>query len=222
MMKPTTRPDARIQREVIEELRWDSRVDETDIGVEVDLGVVALTGSVPSYAASVAAVEAAHRVAGVLDVVNDIEVRPPGTSVDTDLAIAIRNVLDFDAVIPAENIRTTVAHGVVTLEGEVDVWAQRQEAEHAIQRLDGILRIANHITIKQDEVSPAAIQQEIENALARRAATEAHQIKVVVHDGAVILRGRVHSWMEKSAILDAVSHAPGVQTVQEEIGIDYA
>jgi osmotically-inducible protein OsmY len=78
------------------------------------------------------------------------------------------------------------------------------------------------VTRIQSEVSAAAIQQEIDGALARRAATEAHQVKIEVHDGTVTLRGRVHSWMEKSAILDAVSHAPGVQTVHEEIGIDYA
>jgi hypothetical protein len=56
-----------------------------------------------------AAHEAAHRVAGVLDVVNHIEVHPPGslTRTDTDIADAVRHALEWDAALPAEDIRTT-------------------------------------------------------------------------------------------------------------------
>lgn len=43
MMKET---DAQLHRRVLDELKWDTRVDETDVGVEVDDGVVTLTGTV--------------------------------------------------------------------------------------------------------------------------------------------------------------------------------
>jgi BON domain len=43
-------------------------VGPTDVGLEVDDGVVTLTGTVSSWAKRHAAQEAAHRVAGVLDV----------------------------------------------------------------------------------------------------------------------------------------------------------
>jgi osmotically-inducible protein OsmY len=56
-----------IQQAVLHfELKWDTRVEETDVGVEVDAGVVTLTGTVGSWAMRMAAQEAAHRVAGVL------------------------------------------------------------------------------------------------------------------------------------------------------------
>jgi osmotically-inducible protein OsmY len=74
MTRMTAKTDAMIQQDVIQELTWDTRVHATDVGVEVDSGVVALTGTVDSYAKSRAAQEAAHLVAGVLDVAND-----PGT-----------------------------------------------------------------------------------------------------------------------------------------------
>ncbi|HEY7495852.1 MAG TPA: BON domain-containing protein, partial [Candidatus Tectomicrobia bacterium] len=47
MMKKS---DEQIHQEVLRELRWDSRVDDTEVGVEVDQGVVTLTGTVASYA----------------------------------------------------------------------------------------------------------------------------------------------------------------------------
>lgn len=113
--------DAKIHEDVIRELKWDTRVDETDVGVEVDKGVVTLTGTVSSYAKSRAAREAAHRVAGVLDVANDILVHVPGgfSRTDTEIAQAVRNALQWDAHVPHERIETTVSVGWVTLEGTV-------------------------------------------------------------------------------------------------------
>ena len=69
------RTDAQFQQDVLQELRWDTRVKETDVGVEVDRGIVTLTGKVDSWAARLAAQDAAHRVAGVLDVANDDQLR---------------------------------------------------------------------------------------------------------------------------------------------------
>ena len=66
--------DSEIQQGVLRELKWDTRVEETEVGVGVNRGVVTLTGTVSSWAKKMAAQEAAHRVAGVLDVANDIQV----------------------------------------------------------------------------------------------------------------------------------------------------
>ena len=83
-----TRTDSDIQQHVLRELRWDTRVEETEVGVEVEAGVVTLTGTVASWAKRIAAQEAAHRVAGVLDVANDIHVRVPGSRGRTDTEVA--------------------------------------------------------------------------------------------------------------------------------------
>jgi osmotically-inducible protein OsmY len=49
MVKSTARSDAAIQQDVQRELKWDTRVEETDVGVEVDNAIVTLTGTVSSY-----------------------------------------------------------------------------------------------------------------------------------------------------------------------------
>ena len=116
-----TKTDSQIQQDVLRELKWDTRVEETDVGVEVDRAVVTLTGTVSSYAKRMAAQEAAHRVAGVLDVVNDIQVHLPGSlaRTDTEIAQAVRHALEWDVVVPDTQIRSTVSDGWVTLEGDV-------------------------------------------------------------------------------------------------------
>ena len=82
------RSDSDIKRDVEDELRWDPDLDATDIAVTVKSGVVALAGFTRSYADKLEAEAAAKRVAGVLGVANDIEVRLPALDQRPDPEIA--------------------------------------------------------------------------------------------------------------------------------------
>src|SRR5512143_1737873 len=96
--KMQTKSDSEIQQEVLRELKWDTRVEETEVGVTVERGIVTLTGTLASYGKKLAAQEAAHRVFGVLDVANDIQVRVTGSTgrTDAEIAHAVRNALEWD------------------------------------------------------------------------------------------------------------------------------
>src|SRR5438874_4791893 len=126
-MAVSIRTDEEIQRDVLEELKWDTRVQPNEIGVVVKDGVVTLTGWVDSYLKKIAAEEAAHRVPDVKAVANDIEVRLPGSAerTDVDLAAAVVNALKWDAAVPADKVDVTVSQGWVTLKGEVDYYFQK-------------------------------------------------------------------------------------------------
>ncbi|MGE5617697.1 MAG: BON domain-containing protein [Sphingomonadaceae bacterium] len=49
MTRTTLLTDEEIQRQVLDELEWDPEVEQTDVGAEVNDGVVTLTGTVASY-----------------------------------------------------------------------------------------------------------------------------------------------------------------------------
>jgi osmotically-inducible protein OsmY len=214
--------DSEIRQQVLRELKWDSRIAWSEIGVNVRDGIVTLTGVVSSYPKKHAAQEAAHRIAGVLDVANEIEVKPADefTMMDADIARAVRHVLQWDALVPDERIQSTVADGWVTLEGDVDLWRQRQDAEVAILRLDGVVGVINKINVTPRRVDPKELREEIEYALERRADRQAERLRIEVHDGAVDIFGRVHSWQEKRAIVGSISHAPGVAEIKDHLRID--
>jgi osmotically-inducible protein OsmY len=222
MARSTVKSDTHIHQDVLTELKWDTRVEETDVGVEVDKGIVTLTGTVSSYAKRVAAQEAAHRVAGVLDVANDIEVRVPGSQLRTDTAIAeaVRHALEWDVHVPHEQIQTTVSRGWVTLEGAVDYWAQREDAERAVTRLLGVHGVVNRITVRTREPNPEQVREAIEGALERRAERQAEGMRVEVDNGIVKLTGSVHSWRDKRAVVGAAAHAPGVKSIEDHLRID--
>lgn len=214
--------DNEIKQQVVRELKWDSRIGWARIGVEVMNGVVTLTGDVTSYAQKLAAQEAAHRISGVLDVANDVKVRPVGVfqRSDADIALAVRHVLEWDALVPDERIKSTVSDGWVTLEGDVDFWHQREDAERSILRLEGVIGVTNEITVAPKRIDPKELREEIEYALERRADREAERLRIEVNDGAVDLFGRVHSWQEKRAVIGSISHAPGVSAVRDHLRID--
>ena len=214
--------DYEIKQQVLRELKWDSRIAWAQIGVEVREGLVTLSGAVTTYAMKTAAQQAAHRVAGVLDVVNEIEVKPTGTYAHTDqeLARAIRHTLEWDALVPDERIQSTVSEGWVTLEGDVNVWREREDAEKAVLRLAGVVGVINKITIVPREIDPDELREEIEGALETRADREADRLRIEIKNGAVELWGRVHSWQEKRAVLGSIGHLPGVMALKEHLRID--
>ena len=222
MLDTSVKSDRLIQQDVLRELRWDTRVDETEIGVEVDKGIVTLTGTVDAYGKKLAAREAAHRVEGVLDVADNVHVKPPGSPerTDTELARAVRMALEWDAFVPDTKIRSTVANGWVTLEGAVDLLFDRDDAERAVRRLQGVRGVLNNIVVSTTKADSTRIRKSIESTLERRAEREADRIDVEVVSGKVTLRGRVHSWPEKEAVLGTVEHAPGVQTVVDHLRIE--
>lgn len=215
------RTDSEIQQAVLRELKWDTRVEETEVGVEVSSGVVTLTGTVSSWAKRTAAEEAAHRVIGVLDVANDIQVKIPGSAgrTDTDIARSVRHALEWDVFVPEQRIRSTVSDGWVTLEGDVDFWSQREDAERAICNLSGVRGVSNKIEIKPALVDPDEVRTSIEDALERQAEREASRIDLKVQDGQVIVSGIVRSWAEKNAVIGAAKGTPGVRSIDDRLQI---
>lgn len=220
-MVQTRKTDAQLQREVIEELDWDTRIEATGIGVEVKDGIVSLTGSVDSWAERQSAQDAAHRVSGVLDVVNDVQIKLPGSLErdDADIARAVRHALEWDVTVPHERIRTTVSRGVVTIEGTVDFWAHHDDAERCVRNLAGVVEVRNLIAVEPQlaNVSAQTVRAAISAALARRADKAARGVHVAIVDGKVTLTGEVTTRLERSAIEDAVRHTPGVQKVDNQI-----
>ncbi|MEW1782406.1 BON domain-containing protein [Arthrobacter sp. NPDC080086] len=208
--------DLGIKQDVSDELVWEPAVDAASIGVEVDHGVVTLTGHVHSYTEKLAAEHAAERVAGVRGVVQKIEVRLPGTHADEDVAQAARSALEWHASVPSDRIEVLVEHGWVTLSGEVDWPYQSEMAARAVGTLRGVGGLINRLKIKARLV-PADVSEQIGAALRRHAEREASHIQVSVQGGTVTLSGRVDSASERRAAMGAAWSAPGVTEVIDHL-----
>src|SRR3954452_21774717 len=147
--------DSELQRDVLDELRWEPSVDAAHIGVSVKDGVVTLNGHVSSYAEKYAAERAAKRVHGVKAVANELDVKLPGSSrrTDEDIAAAAVNALKSNLSVPHDKIKVTARNGWVTPEGEVEWQFQKNAAESAVRYLPGVTGVSNLIMVKP-RVSP--------------------------------------------------------------------
>lgn len=210
------RSDREIQADVLAEFQWDQSIQASEIGVAVKDGVVTLTGTVDSFLKKWRAEEAAHRVAGVNAVANDITVRTLGERTDADIAAAALHALKWNAGVQADRIHVTVDKGWVTLKGDVEWQFQRQEAERAVRRLWGVKGVSNLITVKP-VASPTDLKKKIEDALVRTAEIDAKSIAVEVQGTRAILRGKVRSWAERQEAERTAWLAPGITSVENQI-----
>ena len=215
------RSDFDIKRDVEDELRSDPDIDPTDIAVAVKDGVVALTGFVRSFRQKRKAEEDVKRVAGVIGVANNIEVRLPliHRRPDPDIARDAIEEIKKDLPFSWEKIRVTVSDGWMTLDGEVEWHVQRESAEEAVWRVRGIKGVVNNIQVRP-YVPPVEIKRKIEEALRRAAELDASRITVEANGSEVILRGTVRSWAEREEAEQAAWRAPGVTKVDDRIRIE--
>ena len=212
------KPDHEIELDVKDELQWDPNLDATDIAVSVKKGVVTLAGFVKNYADKYEAESAAKRVAGVLGVANDIEVRMPSVDERPDPEIARDAVAAIKSQLPisSENIKVIVKDGWVTLEGQVEWQYQRSTAENSVRRIKGIKGVSNLIQLKP-HAQPAEIKRKIQEAFRRNAEVDANRITVEARRGEVILKGTVRSWTEREEAERTAWAAPGVTKVEDRI-----
>jgi osmotically-inducible protein OsmY len=210
--------DREIELDVKDELQWDPDLDATDIAVTVKKGVVTLAGFVKSYADKYEAESAAKRVAGVLGVANDIEVRVPSMHERPDPEIARDAVAAIKGQLPisSENIKVIVKDGWVTLEGTVEWQYQKNTAETAVRRLKGVRGVTNSILLKP-RAEPSDIKRKIQEAFKRSAEVDANRIAVEANGSEVILKGTVRSWIEREEAERVAWAAPGVTTVEDRI-----
>jgi len=214
------RSDSEIERDVKDELQWQPGLDATDVAVSVKDGVVALTGFVRRYSDKEDAEATAKRVAGVVGVANDIEVRVPAVDQRPDPEIAREAVAAIKSRLPTswEHIKVVVEDGWVELEGEVQWQYQRRAAEHAVRGLPGVKGITNTIRIKP-LAKPVDVGRRIEEAIKRNAQLDANRISVEANGNEVILKGTVRSWHEREEAERVAWAAPGVTTVRNRIAV---
>lgn len=214
--------DSELQRDVLDELKWEPSVHASDIGVEAKQGVVTLVGHVGSFIEKWNAERAAQRVSGVKALAVEMEVKLPGsvTRSDADIAQSAKNILDWGSSLPYDSVKVMAEGGWVTLTGQVDWQFQKQAAAENIRFLLGLKGITNQILIKKI-VAPSAIQSGVEAALKRSSRPSHQNLSVDARGDEVTLTGNVHSWSERDAAVQSAWSAPGVHDVIDKITVTY-
>jgi osmotically-inducible protein OsmY len=213
-----------LQKDVQNAIKWEPLLNAAEIGVTVKDGVVTLTGVVNTYSKKAEAEDAAKNVAGVVAVVEKIEVKFGnywGEKDDNEIATAVVNAFSWNWQIPTGKIQVKVEKGWVTLEGEVEWNTQKDAAKDAVKNLLGVTGVYNNITVKSENQNLIE-KREIERALQRNWATKDRFIRVNVSDHNIRLSGTVHAWFQKDEAGRIAWNAPGVWSVDNDLLVDNA
>jgi osmotically-inducible protein OsmY len=148
-VKPTTRDDSAILRDVKKRIASDYLLSGEDIAAQVSEGVVTLTGKVDSAYDLAHARALLSSVRGVSRVVNKIQIEWPQRFADTELKQRIEGRLasNWQTHLAADRIKVMVQDGAATLTGDVDTWAQRREAARLALLTNGVCAVDNRITV---------------------------------------------------------------------------
>lgn len=185
------RTDEEIKKDILETLKWQPNIDDTQIGVIVENGTVTLTGFVDDFQKKVAAESVVKKINGVKALVADITVKYGDNyrKTDKEIAKALVHAFEWDTSVPEEEIYIEVRDGWVDLSGEVEHHYQRNSAKRVAESIMGVKGINNVINIKQT-LEPTKISEEIKKTYLRLADIEASNISIKVKGGMVILSGK--------------------------------
>jgi osmotically-inducible protein OsmY len=196
--------DTAITRAVESALYLDEVVSAHLVDVETGEGVVTLSGTVDNILARERATKVAETIKGVRSVVNRIAVAciiKPDNALERDIKAALAE----DPATESYQIAVDVEDGVVTLEGEVDSWDEKEIAGIVAMGVAGVRDLNNRINIDYKGVrTDQEIKAEIERRLELDPYVYEGMIDVQVESGRVSLSGIVGSAAERThAVTDA-------------------
>jgi len=215
--------DTQLRNDAQAELRWEPKVDDASIAVSAHDGTVTLRGTVGSFRSKREATTAVKRVYGTKRVDNQLEVRllTADRRADADLRGDVLQALMLDALVPS-TIDATVDDGVVTLTGTALLHFERDEAEEVAGHVKGVIDVYSQVALIAPPPNAADVQHSIEKAIERDAKLDAAGVHIESADnGTVKLTGRVRSWAEHDAAVDAAWAAPGVLEVDDYLLVAY-
>ncbi|AHG48903.1 OsmY domain-containing protein (plasmid) [Rhizobium leguminosarum bv. trifolii CB782] len=137
--------DDEIVKRALDLIKWNTAIPVDVVQVKVQNGWVTLTGNVEWQYQKNAASDAIKGLAGISGVANNIAVKPHASAFDVKQRI--ENALKRNAEVEAAAIKVNVLDGQVTLEGRVNLWSERNAAEHAAWSAPGVNLVVDRITL---------------------------------------------------------------------------
>ncbi|UFW46324.1 MULTISPECIES: BON domain-containing protein [Bradyrhizobium] len=141
---------------------------------------------------------------------------------DREIERDVREELNWDPDLDAEDIAISVKDGVVTLAGFTRSYSDRLEAERAAKRVAGVHAVANDIEVRLPSIDQRPDPDIARDAIASLKAQlpiSYENIKVIVKDGWLTLEGTVEWQYQKTTAENAVRKVKGVKGVTNVISL---
>lgn len=137
--------DTEIARMIADSLKWHSAVQEDKIKVKVENGWVTLEGQVDWEFQRDAAKNVIKDLTGVKGITNLIMVKASVTAKDIKQKIAA--AFHRSATIDSDKVQIEIRGSKAILSGKVRSWLEKEDAENAVWRAQGITSVEDKLVI---------------------------------------------------------------------------
>jgi osmotically-inducible protein OsmY len=223
--KYVVKSDEAVEDAIQDGFLYNPRVMSYKLEADADDGIVTLRGNVDTVKARRVAARIARNTVGVIDVINRVRVRP---STPTDEAIEenIREALRANPYVEKYEVDVEVEDGVAYLNGTVDSYFEKGEADDVVSTIYGVASVRNKLEVDYDYdplvydpylgddylydydwydyqpdytyMSDAELQAEVADELWWSPYVDRDEVEVDAEEGAVTLEGTVETWSERA------------------------
>ncbi len=202
--------------EIAEAIQLDfkdaERLATSSLTVDVDAGLVTLSGQVESLQDKQLASRIAKRTRGVEAVLNQIVVKVSSRS-DDELRQDVLKVLRINDSVDLPQIVVNVKAGEIAMTGKVDSLAEKRIAEFVASGVRGVTNVVNQLTVDiLTDRSDEDLREEISALLVQSVYLDDANVKVDVQDHVALLAGTVGSAEVKDR-LQQVAEVRGIVDV---------
>lgn len=213
--------DETIQNAIYDALSYDPRITNADITIEVEEGLVTLTGIVDNLQAKTTAEEDTWNTTGVYNVINLLKVRMNPNYSDENIAARVKEVFLHDPLLDHKDIMVRVNNQAISLKGTVKSRSQKSRAELLASRVKGATTVNNRLkyAVEWQDKSDPELRQNIKDQLWWSPFLSDHSISVQVENGVATLMGFVQSWQQRS-LAEEHAFVAGARFVHNRLQVD--
>jgi len=237
--------DTRIKQSINRALLWEPEVLSINVNVDVTNGFVTLTGQVETLKAMREAEALAEDTPGVEAVTNNLVVEYEDERTDVDIAVDVRNALARNSEVDSFDLSVSVTEGIATLNGAVDSYYEKIEAEEVTSSVPGVTAVLNDLTVADAEypnydpyvdpydftvyewyTDPEPVENasgmtdremldSIQDELWWSPFVDSTEVAVTVNDGVATLTGTVDSYSEEQSAVENAREGGAVAVVNQ-------
>ena len=185
-------------REIVDavklQIQYDEIIDYDNLAVDVRDGIVILKGDVNTLLAKERLIEAVENIKGHKGFVDLVKVAPDNVFPDTILTLKIENHILEDPVTDSYEISVKVMDGTVVLDGTVDSYMEKIQAENIAKNVEGVEKVESSIEIVYPTKRlDSEMKSEIVTAIKNDIRVDAYLLDVKVENAIAKISGIVGS-----------------------------
>ena len=132
---------------------------------------------------------------------------------DPQIEQKLRNYLKNEEF---NKVTVSVEDGVVSLGGTVELLSEREALETRASHIEHVSGVLNHSVLDPPAESDETLYGKVKEQLSQ---PHFAQLKLLVHQGRVIVSGQVHTDGDYTRVLSLLYNTPGVKEVQADLHV---